>query len=298
MLPLQVVRAEETPTSKSALAVSPAIIESVLELGKPVPFTVQVANITNFPLPVKSFVRDFAVQSTELEKTERARLDSSQWFSIKDPDFILQPNQVRAVNGTITAPINAVPGGHYATIYFQPLVPHEVLSPSTAYMNSQVGTLAFLIIKGDIEQKASFDSGLQAPSVVQHGPIDFTFTLNNDGNVHLMPTGTLTLFDMFGHEAAKLKVEPGVILPESTKPFTATWDAANALGVYRAELDLQYGDNTLLPKQSVTVWVVPWVAIIISIVIVIAMTLLIIRTKGRWIRAWRSLFGRDMRLGR
>lgn len=292
------MHAAEAPTSKSALAVSPAILEHVLEPGKPVSFTVQVNNITNFPLPVKAMVRDFTVQFTELEKTERERLDASKWFKIEEPDFILQPNQTRTVKGVILPPPEAEPGGHYATVYFQPLIPHEALSPSTAYMNSQVGVLAFLIVKGDIEQSAEYAKGLTAPGLVQSGPVEFSFSIRNTGNVHLMPAGKLNVYDWRGSLAGQIALPAGVILPNANKEYTLTWDGARLPGQYRAELEVSYGNNnTQLQKISVVVWVMPWMAISFGVVIIIGAAIFVAKTRHRWRKAWRTLHGKDMRFG-
>lgn len=288
---------QNDPAAKSALAVSPAIIEEVLEPGKPTPFALQINNITNFPLPVKAIVRDFAVQSETLEKTERARLDASQWFSIQDPDFILQPNQIRTIKGVISPPSDVVPGGHYAAIYFQPLIPQDALSPATAYINSRVGVLAFLIVKGDITQKADYDQALHAPSLVRHGPLDFTFSLQNTGNVHVMPTGTLTIYDWRNEQVAQLDIPPNVILPNSAKQYTIPWEARNTFGKYKAELAVAYGETTL-PVTNVTVWIVPWVELIIGSVVITVVIIFCAKTRHRWRKAWRTLRGHDMRFGR
>jgi len=292
----QLVRAEDAPATKSALAVSPAIIEEVLEPGKPTPFTLQVNNITNFPLPIKTMIRNFVVQSETFEKTERDRLDASQWFNIEDPDFILQPNQVRTVKGVLQPPADAVPGGHYATIYFQPLIPQEALSPATAYMNSQVGVLVFLIVKGDITQKADYAQALQVPGFVRHGPVDFTFSLQNTGNVHIMPTGTLTIYDWRNKQVAQLDVPPNIVLPDAAKQYTMAWQAKHAFGKFRAELAVTYGETTL-PVATVTVWVVPWIKLSVAIVITAAIGMFVVKTRQRWRKAWQTLRGSDTKLG-
>lgn len=294
----QGLRAQESAASASALAVSPAILEQVLEPGKPAAFTLQVSNITNFPLPVKAMVRNFVVQSPDLEKTERERLDASQWFTIQEPDFILQPKQTRTVKGILQPPADAEPGGHYATIYFQPLIPQQALSPATAYMNSQVGVLAFLIVKGDITRTVEYANNLHAPNLVQGGPVNFTFSLRNTGSVHAMPTGKLSLYDSQGRLAHQLALPINVILPDGTKEYTLAWENAPAIGMYRAELEVTYSsDAPPLPKQSVTVWIVPWISITAGLIIGVAILVFIIKTRHRWRKAWRALREKEMRLG-
>jgi len=287
--------AEETPTSRSALAVSPAIIENVLDPGKPTPFTLQLANGTSYPLPIKATVRDFTVQSTELEKVDRARLDASQWFTIDEPDFILQPNQTRTITGHILAPLGAVPGGHYATVFFQPLIPQEALSQATAYLSTRVGVLSFLIVKGDIKQQAEYGTPLSTPGVLRHGPVPLTFSIHNTGNVHLIPTGKIVVYDWRGHQVGKIDLPTRVVLPDSTKKFTQDWNPPSAFGKYRAELQISYGSDELkLPMSSVTFWVMPWLELLIGFGGILAISFFISKTKRRWRKAWRALRGKDI----
>jgi hypothetical protein len=288
----QSAQQEDTKASQSALAVSPAIIEEVLTPGKPTEFTLYVNNVTNFPLPVKATVRDFIVQSDNLEKTERARLDASRWFIINEPDFILQPKQTRTITGSILPPADAVPGGRYATIYFQPLVPQEVLGPSTAYLSARVGILAFLIVKGDIEQKAAFDKPLQAPGLVQRGPVVFTFSIANSGSVHSMPQGNLIIRDWRGRKVDTLKLPAGIILPGAAKEYGLHWGAGGSLGRYTADLEVSYGsENAKLQKMTVSFWVIPWAGLMGSTIILTLAGLFVRRTRRRWRKAWRVLRG-------
>lgn len=281
---------EEQSISKSALAVSPAIIEEVLTPGEPTSFTLQVHNVTNFPLPIKGFVKNLNVQSEELEKTDKERLDASQWFVIEEPDFILQPDQLRTVKGIIQTPADATPGGHYATIYFQPLVPEEALSPAMAYVNAKVGVLAFLIVKGDIEQKAELAEPLHTTGLVRHGPIKFTFAIRNTGNVHLMPTARLMIYDVRGRKVETLKTPIGLTLPNSTKQYTVEWKGGSRLGKYRAELVVSYGpENTELPKTTANFWIMPWIEILTISLLIAGIVWFVRKTRRRWRRTWKAL---------
>jgi hypothetical protein len=278
--------------SQSALGVSPAIIEEVLTPGKPTAFTLTVSNVTNFPLPVKGMVRDFTVQSADLQTADRDRLDASKWFTLDEPDFIIQPHQVRTIKASIQPPADASPGGHYATIFFQPLVPEEALSVSTAYMNARVGVLAFTVVKGDITQKLSIATPLHAPGVIQRGNATFSFALKNNGNVHLLPSGTLTIYNGRNKAVAALHLPPGIILPNETKTYDIPWQPPEPVGKYRGQLSLRYGDdNTRLPQQDATFVIIPWMGMSAALVIFVGGVLFIHKTRRRWHKAWRALRG-------
>ncbi|MCJ7829497.1 hypothetical protein MUP50_00185, partial [Patescibacteria group bacterium] len=155
-LVLTPVLAQETP-NQSALGIAPAIIELVLDPGKRKETKVSVFNITNFPLPIKGHVKSFLPENSS-DSSEI--FDASSWFKLEPSDFILQPRENKEIKIIVKPPLKAEPGGHYATIYFQPLLPVEVLSPQTAYLTARIGVLAFLIVKGEITEEASLD-GIQ-----------------------------------------------------------------------------------------------------------------------------------------
>lgn len=286
--------AKEDPASKTALAVSPAIIEEVLEPGKPTAFTVKVNNVTNFPLPVKGFVKDMTIQGAQLDDAAKEKLDASRWFTIEEPDFILQPNQTRTVRGTIQTPADAAPGGHYATIYFQPLVPQEALSAATAYISSRVGTLAFLVVKGDIERKATLGKPLSASTHMGHGPVTFSFTLDNPGNVHILPSGSVVVYDWQGEKVGAFDIPPGLILPDTAKTYDFEWQPPQLIGKYTAGLTVRYDtDHPPLTSKSGDVFIMPWVEALILAVVAAGGLLLVAKTRRRWRSAWLVLRGKN-----
>jgi hypothetical protein len=293
---VQAVAALQPPasqTSASALQVGPAIIEKVLTPGKATAFSVQVKNITNFPLPIKGFVRDMNPEAAKLPEAERKRLDASKWFTLADPDFILQPSQTRVVQGSVLAPVKVTPGGHYATIFFQPLVPDVALSPTMAYISARVGVLAFLVVKGDLKQELRLERPLATESLRRHGPVDFSFAIHNSGNVHMLPTGYLRVYNWRGSEVAKLALSPGVVLPGTTKPYVLQWKTDDLVGVYSAQLDLLYGDDrSVLQSKLDRFWVVPWIEALVVVGVVAAWLALRHKTKRRWGKAWRAFSGR------
>jgi hypothetical protein len=288
------IAAKDEPASQTALAVSPAIIEEVLEPGKDATFTVLVHNVTSFPLPVKGFVRDMTLQDVQLDESAKAKLDASRWFSIEEPDFILQPNQTRTVKGTIRAPADAAPGGHYATVYFQPLVPQEALSPSTAYISSRVGALAFLVVKGDIERKAAFTEPLSASTGMGRGPIKLSFSVGNSGNVHILPAGSVAIYDWHGKKLASLDIPTGLILPKTSKSYEFEWQPPQLVGKYIAELTFTYDrDQRPLTAKSAEVWAAPWLEAGTVLLLLAGGVFIIAKTRSRWRKAWHVLRGKN-----
>ncbi len=287
------VHAQETP--QSALGVSPAIFELVLEPGEEKTETLRVFNVTNFPLPIKASVKNFTPKE-EISEEAKKIFDASAWFTLEPTDFILQPKENKIITVTISPPKEAEPGGHYATVYFQPLLPVEVLSPQTAYLTARIGILSFLIIKGEIQEKASLASW-QTESFRQFGPISLNLQLKNEGNVHLLPAGEVTVWNWQNKEVTKIPLTPSQILPQTTKQFSFVWPKKYLLGKFLAQVQLTYGsEQQKIASEKITFWVIPWLPLSVGILSLTVAGLLLIIVRRRLKLAWLVLLGREKNL--
>lgn len=285
--------ARQAPPTQSALAVSPAITEQVLTPGAPVRTVVRVTNITRIPLPIKSSVRNLTLGESLLPDADKDVYDASEWFTVEPADFILQPNQTKEVAVSILPPARATPGGHYATVYFQPLVPTEALSPSTAYLNARVGVLAFLIVRGDIAEKATLGD-IALPRIKQFGPIGMKLPVHNEGNVHLLPQGKVTIRDFRGRSVGTMPLKTGMVLPKTVRDYTFSWDNKGRYGYFSAQAGMTYGtDQIKLQSSTVGFWILPWVPLLLTTILLALLIWFIMKTRKRWAAAWKALRGHD-----
>lgn len=286
--------AQNTPANKpgkSALAVSPAIVEHILTPGKSKQFTLRVTNLTDFPLPISGSVKNFITLEQVISSKNLALYDASKWFTITEPDFILQPKQTRAVSVSISPPSGSEPGGHYATVYFQPLLPAGALTPSTAYLSARVGSLAFLIVPGALDERLIVQ-GFKTTGLQQSSPIDFTIDTENSGNVHLSPNGKITLTNIFSNKAGETTIRQGVILPGTKKTFNASFDRSLPPGRYTATATITYGAEQKTITKTEVFWIIPWVLILGPFPAFLA-AIVAFRARGRWKRAWFILRGKQ-----
>lgn len=281
-----------TPTyaNESALSASPAILETVLELDKTTITSVTIQNNTNFPLPIKGSVSAFL--STEVINEEnKDTFNASRWFSLEPTDFILQPNELKKIQVTINPPKDAEPGGHYATIYFRPLIPQDAVSTGSTISLARIGILAMIIVPGDIETELT-GSPVSAPIWSSFGPIKFWSTLNNNGSVHLLPKSNLTIKNIWGQTVAELKSDPTIVLPHTTKENNFVWDKKLGFGPYHATLTTTYGtDEKPIVSDPVTTYLLPWPLILSLFVILTIVYKIFIVNRRRLVLAIRVLKG-------
>lgn len=275
-----------------ALQVGPAIIETIMAPDEmPEETSISIYNSTNFPLPIKGAVREFLARE-EIEPRAKTIFDASSWITLDPADFILQPKATQTVAVSIDPPQNAEPGGHYATIYFEPLIPQEVISPENSYISERVGVLVFLIMKGDIVQSARMGTARTIP-FRQFGPIDFAIPIKNEGNVHLRPAITIDIYSMRNKKVKQLIVPSSIVLPRTTKIYQTQWDKKFLLGKFRAQAHALYGsEGKKLTSEMIEFWVIPWVSLLILFCILTFFIICFTLLKARLRLAIKILMGK------
>ena len=259
-----IIRSPITHASETSLTVSPAILEKVLEPGTVSTASATVTNTTNFPLPIKAQVDAF-IGNNNLTKLQSSVFNSSSWFTLEPSDFILQPSESKDILIKIAQPKNVEPGGHYATIFFQPLIPSDVISPSSTISLARVGILSFLIAPGNIKELLSIKDFTVKPWST-FGPISFDVELQNEGNVHTSPSGNIIIKDLLGKTVKTLDLDPSIILPTTTNTQNIVWDKQLLFGRFTANLTINYGNaQGSLTFAPLVFWVVPWPLIVIGI---------------------------------
>jgi hypothetical protein len=250
--------------------------------------------VTNFPLPIKASVRSFIpkVSDEALSEREKKIFDASSWIEVAPADFILQPRERKEIEITIKTPKNAEPGGHYAAVYFQPLVPVETLSPQTAYLSARVGTLIFLVTKGDIVEKGAI-SDLKTAGFQERSPVDFKVDFKNQGNIHLLPQGIVEILNWQGKKIASVNLKPEVVLPKTAKSFRVSWQKKYLIGKFFAVAEVTYGSEHLkLKTERIEFWVIPWLQLVLLFILLTLIIIFFILVKTRIFLAAKVLLGK------
>ncbi len=294
--PVKVSADSETSADQktSIIGVSPAIIESVLTPDTLAKTKIQIFNNSRFPIPMKAFARSF-IATEDLSHADSDKFDSSSWITLNPADFILQPGEHKEIEVMILPDKHAEPGGHYATIYFQPLVPESVLSSDSTFLSSRVGVLAFFVVKGDIKENAEI-SNVKYPRFVYKNPINFDIVLKNTGNVHILPVGELKLKNILTGAIDSVEIKPNVVLPETEKTSEYLVSPKMPFGIYDASIFLQYGsDRRILNYDVKTIVAIPVIHISTFIIILTVGFYFFIVKRARLFVAFHVLFGKDLK---
>ncbi|MFH2085859.1 MAG: hypothetical protein ABII21_03700 [bacterium] len=266
-----------------SLVVSPPRID--LE-GKPGDILQKTIKITNNSesqeLSLQAETANFIVednQGTPIKVTESAsgRYLASPWFTLERSAFILGPKETTQLVVLINIPVDALPGGHYAGVFFKP-VPAKGLKETVSYTATEIGSLFGITIAGDLEYDALIKNFSVKTVVSEFGPIDFSADIENQSDTHIRPRATITIHDLVGRKLADIPMDEVNIFPFTSRTLHGTWDNVWGFGRYTAALTVSYGPG-LVTTRVLYFWIVPYrlIATVIIVFLVLLVCSILIR---------------------
>lgn len=270
---------------KTSLGVTPAIVEVILDPKKPSQRIIILTNLTNYALPIKTLKESFTPkEKLEIPKGQLDMYDASSWISLseKDTDFIMQPKEIRKIRVTVTQSKKATPGGHYASLIFQPLVPEQAVAQDSVYVFARVAVLFFMQVKGDIVEDLSIEK-TDIKKVYKTTPIIFGIDLKNNGNTHIRPNGMIQIFQQGSSKPfANVTLKPSLVLPGTTKHFEAEWNGSQAWGNYKAKAVINYSaDNKVLESKLFSFSIFPYISVLLKLIVAAAFIWILYKFRDR-----------------
>ena len=277
-----------SPSSKGsgeALEIAPPLLYLSANPGQSIIAKIYLRDISSGPLYVSTTTDDFVAQGNSGAPKILLNETSLDPYSLKNyvvpiQSLLLQPKQIKILNFQINVPPNASPGGHYGVIRFT-ATPPSLNGSSGVALSASLGALILLTVNGHIVENLVVhqfnvaQSG-QTGSFFQSAPLNFNELLSNTGNEHVVPTGLLTITDMFGHKLAVMDINrsQGNVLPASSRLFTQTVNSnvignKRLFGRYTASISLLYGSSNKKLTATLVFWVIPWQEILILLIALI-----------------------------
>jgi hypothetical protein len=258
-----------------AFSISPPIIELKADPGQSVTTSIRFTNISSGELLIKMQFNDFGAKDEAgdpniiFDDAQTGAFTLKNWITSPAP-FKIASKETKTLTFPITVPKDAEPGGHYAVIRFTGSAPD--IEESGVALSASIGSLVLLEVSGNIKERATLSDFYSAEKSTKTGffegaPVSFTERINNTGNVHIKPTGTVDVYDMFGRKVSSVRVngdptdpknQPKSALPQSIRRFEQAIPDQWMFGQYTAKLHLSYGQGQKALDQSITFWVIPY----------------------------------------
>jgi hypothetical protein len=257
---MNTVKAEEASTL--GLSVNPQLFELDVFPGETINRIITVGNLSDVVLPVKVRVVNFtaADYSGEMlfeEILADPAVASKKWFEVEPADFILDIGERRVINFSISVPEDAVPGGHYSVILFEPQLPSHYFKAGQPQMVPVVGVLFLISVKvlalepisqenlveivefripgeqriQNLERFLASVSQIIPPvqaaeiNISERTPSSFILSIKNNDIYHHKLSGRLLVYNTFGKRVGEIEIKKTTILPGKIRRFPVNFSS-------------------------------------------------------------------------
>lgn len=227
------------------------------------------------------------VQLTTGETSKSFSLAS--WITPSIRFIVIPGHTERSIPFIIKVPQNAEPGGHYGALQIATASGGNV-SGGASVAAGQV-SLILLRVSGNVSEKAIVKSFTVAP-YSEYGPVKTILDVKNEGAVHIKPTGTIVISDLFGAKVAEFPLDGKNALPGALRKMETTWSEKNPIGRFKAQLVAQYGEKhePLIAETYFIVFPKPLaIGIGVTMIILVILIAFLIAGRKRIAKAFRVI---------
>lgn len=269
--------------SAEGLSAIPPRLEVTVKPDGSTTQTIKVRNESSKEKDITVTIRDFIVNddkgtpSIVSSTKEDNRWAASNWIQVSPSSVHLKGGETKSLTLTVMPPANALPGGHYAMVIHSPDTDVSLIDTTGATIQTNVGTLVYVTIPGDIKQNAVIKN-FSAPKFSEFGPVDFATTIQNLSDIHIKPAGNITITNMVGMKSfLQFNPEGTNIFPEKSRDFENQLNKKWLFGRYKAELSAAYGTAGGVATAVIFFWVIPW-RLMLLVGAAIAVAIIVIKT--------------------
>lgn len=276
------ITVEDLPSNDvyNDFVVGPGKVELTLRPGESRVVEVTVANRMGNDRTFTLAAEDF-VGSSKPDETITLLGNDHSPYTLRDfllpevSEFTIQSGTRARIKVTVSVPKDAEPGGRYGSVLVGTVsVPQSGsagVAGGTAIV-SRIGVLFFITVPGEVAQSGTltdFDT-ITKRHFFDHGPIAFSLSYENTGNIHQNPYGVIDIANLSGKSIAQIPVDPWYAMPQSLRIREVNWDRAFLFGRYVATARINRGYGDIVDERSTVIWVLPW-KIMLGIVLGLAL---------------------------
>lgn len=246
---------------------SPPRLELEALPGTTLQETLKITNASPTEQAYQVKFTDFIVkdnQGTPVAVTEKVsgRWSLASWLTVKPAKLLLTPGQTATVNLLISVPKDALPGGHYAIVTYSPLAGGTLGQAKQGVgggsaIEPKVGTLIYFNVIGDVTEAANLKEFKVDKKFAYYGPINLFAEIENLGDVHIRPQGTVSVTNLLNDVIFSQNLEEKNIFPFASRTYDLTVPGKWRLGRYAARLEATAGSSQLPLHGLIYFWIVP-----------------------------------------
>src|SRR3989344_2710881 len=272
------------PLAASAVTVGPAKLQISIDPGQTATGFLFLKNEESKARVFYPSIQRFSVDSGGQKAFTDDNATIAKWMQL--PESIALESQDEAqVPFTMVVPEDAAPGGHFAVIWWSTSPPK---GDGQVAIVTRAGILVYVRVSGNIVEKGHINAFSGDKRFVWSPTISFAVDFVNEGNVALTPQGDLRIVNVFGAVKEVLPVNPHgrIILPGSNGGLGIAWKGSGFFfGLYKADLDLTFGETNLTAEAH---WWFVVISPLAGLIVLLAILLLfvappLLRRYNRWV---------------
>ncbi len=287
LLWMPVLAHAQSQNAGQGLEISPPTFELTANPGDDKTVNLNVRNVTSQELVVHTQINDFLAAGEDGQPKILLNDQEQSPYSMKDwiadlPNVTIAAGERKTIPIVFHVPKDASPGGHYAVVRFTGTPPD--VGDTGVSLSASVGTLVLANVSGNVTEQASIaelstSQNNKKRDMFEYGPVDITLRLQNSGNIHIKPKGTIRVTNTFGKEVASFPFNSNGsnVLPQSIRKFQETLHNKLLFGRYKVQADIVYGNDNKIISASHTIWVIPYKLILLVLAAIVLIIFLIRR---------------------
>lgn len=295
------------------VTVSPVFFDLSSNPGSTISDKIRIRNNTSSPIAIKLEVQKLTADANgDVTLKPDTNDETLTWVKFQNQSFIASPLEWSDIPFTIQVPKSAA-FGYYFAITFKRDDSAKAEGVGAAISGAAAVPVLLNVRSDGAKSEAKIVKFETKNFISDYLPIDFNARVANSGNVHVAPHGNIFITDWTGKNVGDLEVNSsfGNIIPDTERTFLASWidgflvneplviDGQTAtdkngnpktnlsikwdkltsfrFGKYNANLILVYddGQRDVSIEKSISFWVIPYKALLVFLVVLIAFIFLI-----------------------
>ncbi len=269
--------------------ISPPVIELKVEPRDIREETIKITNTGTTPLRIFPTVNpvvlgsDGQIASFETPSMSDQTTSVTSWLALSRARIELAPGETKKIPLGITVNPNAAPGDYYAFIGFGDGDKRDDVE-AAVLTGSVPGTIVRLSLADTSTEYLRLHAFTIDRFVRSGGDVGVTYELENIGDVPVVPTGEVILYDVRGREVGAVPINTAAetLAPGARVSFTGTAPDTGAFGRHKAFLSIEYGEKQRANLYDTTFFTVVPIKLLITafvllLLLSLALTLLHIR---------------------
>jgi len=262
------------------IVISGGKTELVMSPGEYTTFTIAFSNRLGKSENFKITTEDLGISSDEEALPGSATGKDISPYSIKDyikpevSELTLDNMKKVRMPVTVTIPADTRAGSLSGAVVFslKDPVEKETKDGGKIAIENRLAYRVYVKIKGNEKEDGYLKSFGVDKKFQEYGPVPLKFKFENDGNIYLVPSGTITVKNMLGITVEKIDINKYYVQPETIKTSIEQFKRKYLIGKYTAKIELNRGyanSEDVTDSKTISFWVVPWKLLLIIFVIVV-----------------------------